>query len=105
MNRIKIARFALAFGTTSALLYFGCVLVMLVAGREVTVQFFNSLLHGLDVSSIIRMDMPLWEAGIGLAETFILGWLVGATIAAIYNVGRDDHGMVTPGSRDERQEA
>ena len=56
-----------------------------VAGRQGTVFLFNSLLHGIDVSSIIRMQMPLWEMIIGLTETFILGWLVGATIASFYN--------------------
>lgn len=32
MSRIDIKRFALGFGTTGALLYLGCVLVMAVAG-------------------------------------------------------------------------
>lgn len=48
-------------------------------------KFFNSLLHGLDVSSVVRMEMPLWEAGIGIIQTFILDWLVGACIGALYN--------------------
>ncbi|MDX1314994.1 MAG: DUF5676 family membrane protein, partial [Eudoraea sp.] len=40
---------------------------------------------GLDTTSIIRMDVPLWEAGLGIVQTFILGWLIGACIAAFYN--------------------
>jgi|TARA_R100000935_G_scaffold58905_1_gene99420 hypothetical protein len=58
---------------------------MSTAGREGTIDFFNSLLHGLDTTSIIRMDVPLWEAGLGIVQTFILGWLIGACIAAFYN--------------------
>ena len=54
-------------------------------GHEGTVLFFNSLLHGLDTSTIIRVDVPLSEALIGLVETFILGWLFGALIASVYN--------------------
>lgn len=54
-------------------------------GREGSIFFFNSLLHGIDVTSIIRTDMPWWEMVMGLVETFILGWLTGAAIAAIYN--------------------
>ncbi len=42
-------------------------------------------MHGLDVSTIVRMDVPLWEAGVGIVETFVLRWLIGACIAAIYN--------------------
>lgn len=85
MNRINIKKFGFAVGLTGAIIYLGCMVVMLTAGREGTIDFFNSLLHGLDITSIIRMDVPLWEAGIGIVQTFILGWLVGALIAAFYN--------------------
>ncbi len=61
------------------------MILMITVGQSGTVAFFNSLLHGLDVSSIIRNETPLWEACVGIIETFILGWLVGACIAAIYN--------------------
>ena len=85
MNHINVKKFGFAVGTTIGLLYFGCMLVMFTVGNNGPVLFFNSLLHGLDVSSIIRMDMPIWEALLGFIETFILGWLIGACIAAIYN--------------------
>jgi hypothetical protein len=86
MKTINLKKFGLAFGITGALLYLGCVLVMLTVGREGTVLFFNSLLHGLDTSSIVRMQIPWWEALTGVAEVFIISWLVGACIAAIYNI-------------------
>lgn len=85
MNRINVKKLGFAFGATGALLYLGCILVMATVGREGTIKFFNSLLHGLDVSSVIRMEIPFWEALIGIVETFILAWLIGACIAAIYN--------------------
>ncbi len=85
MNYINVKKFGFAVGATVGLLYLGCMLVMFIVGPGGTVLFFNSLLHGLDVSSIIRMDMPVWEAVIGLIEIFILGWLSGACVAAIYN--------------------
>jgi hypothetical protein len=86
MNSIDVKRFGLAVGTTLALLYLGCVFVMATAGKAATILFFNSLLHGFDVTTIIRMDIPLWEASMGLIGTFVLGWLTGAAVAAIYNV-------------------
>jgi hypothetical protein len=86
MNYISIKKLGLAFGLTAALLYFGCALVMLTVGHDGTVNFFNSLLHGIDVSSIIRMNISPFEELIGIVQTFILGWLVGACVAAIYNV-------------------
>lgn len=85
MNRIAVKKFGFAFGLTSALLYLGCMIVMWTAGRDGTISFFNSLLHGLDTTNIIRMDVPLWEALMGIIQTFILGWLTGALIAAFYN--------------------
>jgi len=75
----------LALGLTGALLYVGCVLVMATVGREGTVKFFNSLLHGLDTSSIIRMDVPVLEVFFGIIQVFILSWLIGACVAAFYN--------------------
>nr|WKN38628.1 DUF5676 family membrane protein [Tunicatimonas sp. TK19036] len=86
MERINIRKYALAWGVSGAVLYVGCIILMASVGREGTVLFFNSILHGLDTSTIIRMNVPLVEALIGLVEMFILGWLFGALIASVYNV-------------------
>lgn len=85
MEKLNIKRFGMAVGSTVALLYVGCILLMITVGREGTIWFFNSLLHGLDTTSIIRMDVPFWQALLGIVQTFILGWLVGAMIALFYN--------------------
>jgi len=85
MNNINIRKFGLATGTTAVLMYIGCILVMLTVGREGAIQFFNNLLHGFDTSSIIRMDVPMGEALIGIVQTFVIGWLLGASIAGVYN--------------------
>jgi hypothetical protein len=87
MGDINVKRFGMAWGVTFAILYLGCVLVMYAIGREGTILFFNSLLHGIDVTSIIKIQMPWWEMGMGFVEVFIVGWLTGATIASIYNLG------------------
>ena len=85
MNRLNVKKFGFAMGLTGALVYLGCMIVMATAGQEGSINFFNSLLHGLDSTSIIRMDVPVLEALLGIVQIFILGWLVGATIAAFYN--------------------
>ena len=85
MNRINVKKFGFAFGLTGALVYLGCMVVMATVGQEGSIVFFNSLLHGLDSTSIIRVDVPLLEALFGVIQTFILGWLIGACIAAFYN--------------------
>lgn len=85
MGVINVKRFGFAWGTTSALLYIGCAVVMAVSGREATIFLFNSMMHGIDVSSVIRMSVPVGEMVLGIVQVFILGWLIGATIASIYN--------------------
>ncbi len=87
METINIKRFGAALGITFALLYIGCVFVMWTVGKETSILFFNSLMHGIDFRSIIRTEMPWWEMAMGLVEIFILGWLMGATMASIYNFG------------------
>jgi hypothetical protein len=86
MQHINIKKFALAWGVAGAIFYLGCIILMATVGREGTILFFNSLLHGLDTSAVIRMDVPWTEALIGLIEMFILGWLFGALIATVYNI-------------------
>jgi len=85
MNRLNIKKLGVAFGLTGALIYLGCMIVMFTAGQEGSVTFFNSLLHGLDTTNIIRMDVSLLEAFFGIIQTFILWWLIGASIGAFYN--------------------
>ncbi|MBU1821847.1 MAG: hypothetical protein KKG00_10105 [Bacteroidetes bacterium] len=85
-TNLSIRKLGMALGLTGVLAYLGCIILMVTVGYTGTVQFFNSLLHGLDVSDIIRPEVPLWEAALGVIQTFVLGWLAGAAIAGIYNV-------------------
>lgn len=85
MDAINVKRMGLAVGLTFALLHAGCVSVLLFTSRETTVVFFNSLLHGIDVTSILRTEMSALEMTYGFFQIFILGWLIGASIASIYN--------------------
>lgn len=85
MKTLNIKRMGFAFGATGTILYIGCILLMVSVGREGTIFFFNNLLHGLDVEPIIRMNVPPLDAFFGIIQTFVLGWLIGALIAAIYN--------------------
>ncbi|WP_339840980.1 DUF5676 family membrane protein [uncultured Maribacter sp.] len=85
MNRLNVKKLGFAFGLTGALIYLGCMIVMVTTGKEGSIAFFNSLLHGLDTTNIIRMDVSLLEALFGIIQTFILWWLIGACIGGFYN--------------------
>ena len=55
---------------------------MVTVNRDAQILFFNSLLRGTDVRSIIRISpLAAWEIFIGIGETFILTWLAGASVA------------------------
>lgn len=92
MNTISVKAAGFAFGAACGLLYIACALLMLVAPKEAVVRFSNSVLHGLNVEPIIRWDMPWWEAGIGVVELTILGWLFGSLVAALYNLAANRKG-------------
>lgn len=95
MDHIDVRRFGFAFALTGVLLYGGCLIAMNLLGRAGTIRFFNSLLHGIDTASIVRLNIPAWEAILVLVQTFLLGWLVGACVAGIYNftgAGRNQRG-------------
>lgn len=85
MGVINVKKFGLAVGLTFALLHAGCVSVLLFTSRETSIAFFNSLLHGLDVTGILRTEMSAGEMTYGFFQIFVLGWLIGASIASIYN--------------------
>ena len=89
MNILDVKKFGMAFGATFGLFYLGCVIVVMSSGKEGIVFLYNTLLHGIDVSSIIRTEMPIINMIIGLVEFTIFGWLLGATIASIYNYSMD----------------
>lgn len=85
MDRLSIPRFGFAIGVASAVAYAGCVFVMMTFPQDTAIWFFNSLMHGVDMTSIMRWDIPVWETILGIVETFVLGWLFGALVACCYN--------------------
>ncbi len=90
MNTLSVTRFGLALAMAATLCYVGCMFVMMTVSQDVTIRFFNSLMHGVDVTPIMRWEMPWWEMIVGVTEIFILGWLFGAIIAVFYNFGAKD---------------
>ena len=84
-KKIHSKNFGLAIGCTFSIFYIGCVVLMALLGESQTVFFFNALFHGIDISSIIRMDVSFLEVLLGIAEMFVLGWLMGVVIANLYN--------------------
>ena len=85
MKIINGKSLGLSLGLTGILFYVACIFIMLALGQEGTTWFFNSILHGIDVAPISRVSIPFVESLVGLALTFVLGWIAGYIIAQIYN--------------------
>lgn len=83
--KLNVKKFSIASGIAAIVFYLGCILIMLILGQDGTTYFFNSLLHGLDVSSILQMSYPGSQIFMGIVFTFILGALAGFSIAKVYN--------------------
>lgn len=73
MNKLAPNKFGLAFGIESVLFYVGCILLMRILSDETLIVLTNSLIHRLDVSTLLRFDITILESLIGLIITFILG--------------------------------
>ena len=87
MKRLSVTRLGFACGMLLVVLYGASVLIVMTGPRDTVVAFFNSVLHGIDVTSMMRWDMPWWEMIVGVLEVFILGWLCGMLTAMFYNAG------------------
>lgn len=92
MNPLNGKRLGFALGTSFALVYLASIFIMHTVPREEAMWFFNSIAHGVDVTSILRWEMPLSEMVVGFFEVFILGWLFGSAIAILYNLGSKTRG-------------
>jgi hypothetical protein len=75
--KLQSTRFGLAFAIVGVVMYLGCMMLMTILGQEGTVWFFNSILHGFDVSSCIRMDVSIIDTAAGIVFTGLIGMFVG----------------------------
>ena len=59
MHTLSVKGLSFALGAGFAVLYLGCAFVMITVPKDAAVRFFNSIMHGVDVTPIVRWDMPL----------------------------------------------
>jgi len=87
MTILSPIRFGLAIGIAGSLFYVGCMVFMAMMPAETVTWFSNSLLHGVDITSVMRESVPLPQSLAGILSTFVGGWVFGALTASIYNIG------------------
>jgi protein-S-isoprenylcysteine O-methyltransferase Ste14 len=84
MQRLNTKASGFAVGGGLALLYLASVFVIHTLPRHVAIYFLNSIVHGIDVTPILRWEMPWWEMVVGVLHVFILGWLFGSALAILW---------------------
>jgi hypothetical protein len=85
MEKLNQKKFALASGLTSAVIYLGCFLTMSMLGKDALVKLSNLLFHGMDFSTVIRMNIPIGETLLGVLISFLFWGIMGYVLALVYN--------------------
>jgi hypothetical protein len=83
--KLQPTKLAAACAIVGVVFYIGCAVLMTVLDQDGTSWFFNSILHGFDVTSILRMDVPLADALVGGVLTGLMAGFSGWLIAVLYN--------------------
>lgn len=85
MEKLSTKAVSLSFGITTASVYIACVIFVAVAPLETTIAIGNSLVHGIDISSIATKRISFITATIGLVVSFIGTVAIGYIFASLYN--------------------
>ena len=99
MQKLSPLRLGIAFGAASVVFNVGCVIFMATVPSESVTWISNSVLHGVDVTSVMRESIPLGQSLTGIMFTFLGGLGFGALSAGTYN------GLVWAGTKPETEPA
>jgi hypothetical protein len=91
MQKLSPIRFGVALGIAGSVFYLACMVFMATAPSDAVTWFSNSLLHGVDIKSIMRESVPVLQSLVGIASTFVGGWIFGWLTATIYNIRLGDN--------------
>lgn len=87
MQKLSPLRLGIAFGVAGAVFYVGCMIFMRIAPNDSVVWLSNSVLHGVDIATIMRSEVPIAQSLTGICLTAIGGLIFGMLSACLYNVG------------------
>ena len=100
MQKLSPLPLGVAFGTAGVVYYVGCMIFMATATSDAVAWISNSVLHGVDVTSVMRESISLGQSLTGILLTFLGGLVFGALSAGIYN-----DFLVRTGSKPETKSA
>ena len=85
MENLNAKSMALSFGIVAALIYIACWLFVAVFPLEAIIKVSNSLMHGIDVSSIAMKDTGFAESLLGFVIVVLGSIVTGYIFAIAYN--------------------
>ncbi len=85
MEHLNTKSMALSFGFVAALIYAVCWLFIAIFSLETIIKVSNSLMHGIDLSSIAAKDTGFAESLLGFVIVVLGSMAVGYIFAVSYN--------------------
>jgi hypothetical protein len=86
MHALNPKHVGATLAATLSILYAACALLITVVSKEATATFYNSLVHTIDVSTVLGDAPTVGEFLLGFLSIAVIGWLIGSTFATIYNI-------------------
>ena len=69
---------------TAAVFYAACIMLLWIAPNAAIV-FFNALMHGVDVTGLIKADLGIAQALTSIITGTLTAWVTGWLFATVYN--------------------
>ena len=85
MENLNAKAMALSFGIVAALIYIVCWLFVAIFPLEAIIKVSNSMLHGIDVSSLAVKDTSFAESLLGFVIVVLGAMATGYVFAIAYN--------------------
>ena len=85
MENLNAKSIALSFGILAVLIYLVCWLFVAIFPLEAIIKVSNSMLHGIDVSSLAVKDTSFAESLLGFVIVVLGAMATGYVFAIAYN--------------------
>lgn len=85
MEKLNTNVVALSLGITTSIVYIVCLFFIAIFPLQAIITISNSLVHGIDISSIATKRITFVGSVIGLIASFLTAAVTGYIFAFVYN--------------------
>ena len=83
-NKLDVKTTSLALGVTSGIVSIACFLILWVWPSSLSL--FGKMFHRIDMAKVATPSLTASDAVVGLVVAVVLGLLIGALYAKVYNL-------------------